>query len=257
MTVTATPLQVPAEQIRMLESKIDRLTDQLAVLTADAEHRRRQREAFEDLTADLNRVSGDAMEMASRELESLSHTVDLADTVRLLRRLAEVAPTLERLLVGLSAASEFIEDAAPMGTDVMTMVTDRLAAAEQKGYFAFAGAATGVAERVVANFDEQDVELLGDNIVVMLETLREVTQPEMLAFVNRALTAVKIEQNAVSSEPAEPPSLWSLVREIRDPEVRRGMARALHTLRAVSVETGPRSTIDQPTISSTKQGETP
>ena len=126
MTVTATPIEIPADHIKMLESKIDRLADQLAVLTADAEYRSRQREAFEELTADLNRVSGDAMEMASRELESLSQTVDMADTVRLLRRLVEVAPTLERLLVGLDAASEFVEDAAPMGTDVMTMVTDRL-----------------------------------------------------------------------------------------------------------------------------------
>jgi uncharacterized protein YjgD (DUF1641 family) len=257
VTVTETPLEVPAGQIEILESKIDRLTDQLAVLTADAEHRRRQREAFEDLTADLNRVSGDAMGMASRELDSLSATVDIADTVRLLRRLVEVAPTLERLLVGLTAASEFVEDAAPMGTDVMTMLTDRLAAAEQKGYFAFAAAATGVAERVVANFDERDVELLGDNIVVMLETLREVTQPEMLSFVNRALTAVKAEQAAVELESAEPPSLWSIAREIRDPEIRRGMARALNTLRAVSVETGPGPTIDQTTTSPTTQGETP
>lgn len=257
MTITDAHVEVPADRISMLEAKIDRLTDQLAMLTDDVERRRRQRESFEDLTADLGRVSSDAMTMATRELETLSQTVDFADTVQLLRRLVEVAPVLERLLVGLTAASEFLDDAAPMGSDVMAMLTDRLAVAEQKGYFAFASAATGVAERVVTNFDERDVELLGDNIVVILETLREVTQPEMLSFVNRALTAVKAEQTAVAAEPAEPPSLWSLLREIRDPEVRRGMARALHTLRAVSVETGPASPSDPSTSSPTTQGETP
>lgn len=258
MTVTDARPDAPTDEVATLEAKIDRLTDQVAMLTADVERRNRQRESFEDLTADLSRVSSDAMMMATRELESLSQTADLADTVRLLRRLVEVAPTLERLLVGLTAISEFIDDAAPMGTDVMAMVTDRLAVAEQKGYFAFASAAGGVAERVVANFDERDVELFGDNIVVILETLREVTQPEMLAFVNRALTAVKFEQTAVAAEPAEPPSLWSLLREIRDPEVRRGMARALHTLRAVSIETGPQIPADQPTPPpTTTQGDTP
>ena len=211
----------------------------MAILTADAEYRRRQREAFDDLTGDLARVGEDAMVMATRELESLSETADLADTLRLLRRFVEVAPTLERALVGLNAAAEFVDDAAPLGADVMAMVTDRLAEAERKGYFTMATAAIGVADRVVTNFDEHDVELLGDNVVAMLEALREVTQPEMLAFLGRMIGAVQSEQAAVELESAEPPSLWALARQVRDPEIRRGMARALHTLRAVSVETGP------------------
>lgn len=257
MTMTDAPPDVPTDRIATLEAKIDRLTEHLAVVTADVDRRNRQRESFEDLTADLGRVSSDAMVVATRELETLSQTADLADTVRLLRRLVEVAPTLERLLVGLTAASELVEDAAPMGADVMAMITDRLASAEQKGYFTFASAAAGVADRVVTNFDERDIEQLGDNVVVILETLREVTQPELLAFVSRALAAVKAEQTAVAREPAEPPSLLSLLRQVRDPEVRRGMARALHTLRAVSVETGPRAPTDRPTSSPTTQGETP
>jgi uncharacterized protein YjgD (DUF1641 family) len=132
-----------------------------------------------------------------------------------------------------------VGDAAPLGPDVMAAVTERLTDAEQKGYFAMAGAAAGVVDRVVTNFDEHDVELLGDNVVAMLEALREVTQPEMLAFLGRMLDAVQAEQAAVELESTEPPSLWSLARQVRDPEIRRGMARALHTLRAVSAETGP------------------
>ncbi len=235
MTVT----EAPVDRIDVLEAKIDLLSEQLAVLTADAERRRREREVLGDLTADLARVSEEAMVLATRELESLSQTADLADTVRLLRRLVEVAPDLDRALVGLRAIADLIDDAAPMGTDVMAMLTDRLADADRKGYFTFATAALGVVDRVVANFDEHDVELLGDNVVAMLEALREVTQPEMLAFVGRMVDAVQAEQAAVEMETAEPPSLWALARQVRDPEVRRGMARALHTLRAVSLETGP------------------
>jgi uncharacterized protein YjgD (DUF1641 family) len=239
MSVTETPVEISVDRVDALEAKIDLLTEHMAILTADAERRRRQRESFDDLTGDLARVSEDAMVMATRELESLSETADFADTIRLLRRLVEVAPTLERVLVGLNAAAEFVDDAAPMGTDVMAMVTDRLAEAERNGYFTMATAAIGVADRVVTNFDEHDVEALGDNVVAMLEALRDVTQPEMLAFLGRLVDAVQAEQAAVAQESAEPPSLWALARQVRDPDVRRGMARALHTLRAVSVETGP------------------
>ena len=232
---------VPVDRLDALETKIDVLAEQMTVLAAEAEHRRRQRESFEDLTGDLNRISGDAMAVATRELETLSQTADLADTLRLLRRLVEVAPTLERALVGLNTASSFVDDVVPLGSDVMAMATERLDELERKGYFRMAGAAAGVADRVVTNFDERDVEQLGDNIVTMLEALREVTQPEMLAFLTRMIDAVQAEQQAVEMEAAEPPSLWALVSQVRDPDVRRGMARALHTLRAVSVETGPRA----------------
>lgn len=239
-----TIIDAPVDRVEALEAKIDLLTDQMSVLAADAEHRRRQREAFEDLTGDLARVSEDAMSMATRELESLSQTADLADTLRLLRRLVEVAPTLERALVGVQAAAGLVDDAAPLGSDVMAMVTDRLETADQKGYFRMATAAAGIADKVVTNFDEHDVERLGDNVVTMLEALREVTQPEMLAFLTRMIGAVQAEQRAVDLEPVDPPSLWALFKQVRDPDVRRGMARGLHTLRAVSAETGPHP--DQP-----------
>ena len=58
----------------------------------------------------------------------------------------------------------------------------------------------------------------------------------------------------MASEPAEAPSLWSLLRQVRDPDVRRGMGRALHTLRAVSAETGPNQS-DHTAIPPTTEGD--
>ena len=173
MTTTDVPLDVTADRLDAIEAKLDRLTDQLSVLT------------------------------------------------------------------NLGMVSELVADVTQLGPDVMASAVDLLDEVDRKGYFRFAGAAVGVADRVVTNFDEHDVELLGDNVVAMLEALREVTQPEMLAFVSRMVGAVHAEQEAVGWESADPPSLWALARQVRDPDVRRGMARALHTLRSVAVETGP------------------
>ncbi len=252
MTVT----EAPPDRLEAVEAKLDLLTEQMAVLTADAELRRRQRESMEELAGDLAHISEDVMVVASRELESLSQTADLADTLRLLRRFVEVAPTLERALVALEAVTSFVDDAAPMGGDVMAMVTERLAEAEQRGYFDFARASARVADRVVSNFDESDIDQLGDNVVTILETVREITQPEMLALLGRMVDAVQAERVAIEQESAEPPSLWALARQVRDPDVRRGMGRALHTLRAVSAETGP-SSIRPATAAPTDSSPTP
>lgn len=252
-----TVVEASSDRLDALDAKMDRLADQLAILTEDAAVRRRQRDGIADLTDDLSRVSEGAMIMAIRELDALSETVDFADTVRLLRHLLEVAPVLERLLVGLETVAELFDDAVPLGSEAMTVVTDRLANADDKGYFRFASAAVGVADRIVTDFDEQDIELLGDNIVAMLDALRQITQPEMLAFLTKALDAVQAEQRAVQQEASEPPSLWTLARQVVDPDVRRGMSRALQTLRAVSVETGPADRVDaqRPVLRETPRNE--
>jgi uncharacterized protein YjgD (DUF1641 family) len=176
MTITETSI----DQVAALAAKIDHLTDQVAILTADGAERARQRSMLSELTGDVSSISSDAM----------------------------------------------------------AKVVALLADAERKGYFSFATAAAGVADRVVTNFDEHDVDQLGDNIVAILQTVREITQPEMLTLLGRMVDAVRAEQDAVQFEAAEPPTFWSLVRQLRDPAVRRGMGRALHTLKAVSAETG-------------------
>ena len=147
------------------------------------------------------------MAMATRELETLSETADLADTVRLLRRLVEVAPTLERALVGFERRDvpRRRRGAPRLRRDGGVDRPPRRARAQ--GLLPLsAGAAVGVADRVVTSFDESDVEQLGDNVVAMLEALRDVTQPEMLAFLTRMIDAVQAEQQAVEMEPAEPPA---------------------------------------------------
>jgi uncharacterized protein YjgD (DUF1641 family) len=245
MTATSAPTDVTErlDATERLEAKLDRLTEQVAVLTADAELRRAQRESFDDLRADLTRISAGAMDVATRELEALGETADLEDTVRLLRRLVETAPALERALVGLEQISALADDLAPLAPEMMALLTERLAQAEERGYFSFIRAGAGVADRIVTGFDEDDLEQLGENVVTILETIKEITQPEMLTLLGHMVEAIRAQQDRVEHEhPGDAPSLWVLARQVRDPDVRRGIARALGTLRAVSVETGPEQT---------------
>ena len=111
-------------------------------------------------------------------------------------------------------------------------------------------------DRIVTNYSKEDVEALGDNIVHMLDIIKSLTQPEMLAVADRLLAAVQRQQQLAELEPEEPPGLLALAGQMRDPEVRRGMARALNTFKAVSaVETeSAAATIDATTNEDSPQG---
>ena len=169
---------------------------------------------------------------ASSDLERLEAKVDA-----LTARLDVLVDDATRRAAQRSVLDEFVADVAPLGPDALGLVTERLAEAERRGYFDVARAGAGVVDRVVTTFGEDDVEQLGDNIVAILETVKELTQPEMLDLLRHMLDGVRRQQVALEAETDEAPGLLALAGQLREPEVRRGIGRALATLRAVSEET--------------------
>ena len=79
---------------------------------------------------------------------------------------------------------------------------------DQKGYFEFFTEAGNILDNVVTHFGREDVKLLADNIVPMLETVKSLTQPEMLMSVNNA---VKIFSR-IEMDTAPEYSIWKLMR---------------------------------------------
>jgi uncharacterized protein YjgD (DUF1641 family) len=227
MTTTA---PAPAD----LEAKIDALSEQVAFLTEEARLARRRREVWSDLQADVMPIAGDVLQVLERELEELSADVTLADLGELVRRFVRVAPILDQGLRYVEMASELLSDMMPLTEHAVDVATDRLVAIDQKGYFGFARSSLGIIDRIVTEFSEEDVDALGDNVVLILETIKEMTQPDVMAALYHMIEAVQRQQQRIAAEPEEPPSLFQLVRKMRDPEIRRGLGRALNTLSAVA-----------------------
>ncbi len=94
-------------------------------------------------------------------------------------------------------------------------------------------------DQVVTSFGEEDVKQLGDNVVLILNTVKSLTQPEMLNMVN-GLTAGFHAAEAEADAGRLDTGLFGLMRQMRDPEVRRGLAITFETLKRVSQQTALR-----------------
>lgn len=215
-----------------LERKIDELSAQVSFLADEAMAARLRRERWNELSHDAMPIARSAMDRAAAEFADVD--VDPDQLVRLLKRLAANVDTFERLVVALEAGVSLVDDVSALGTDAMMSAVHRLDELEKRGYFRFAGAAVGVADKVVTNFTEDDVEQLGENIVLILNVVKELTQPEIMAIVYRMIAAVERQREVMEQEPEKPPSLFAIARKANAPEVRRGLSRALDTLSAVS-----------------------
>lgn len=134
--------------------------------------------------------------------------------------------------------SDLTGDLTPIARQGMESVSKIMADFNEKGYIDFAKSGAGVVDRIVTSFTEEDVEALGDNVVLILETVKEMTQPEVMRMMQAGF------QNAAEVDPyVEPPSMFALVRQMREPDVRRGLARMIALLRSMGEAPGVSSDV--------------
>lgn len=213
--------------IAALNLKVDRLTEQVTFMAAEMRRQQRRREEWDELKADVTPIFNDLFRMAVEQLEELDGHVQLEDILRLFKRLLRNVRTLEQMLDQLESILELAQDAGPLGHDAFRVLVNRLDEMERKGYFAFAQGGLEIVDNIVTSFTEEDVRQLGDNIVLILQTIKEMTQPEIMHLLRTTVHVAKEE------EPGET-SLLSIVRQLNDPAVKRGLARTLNVLRSVS-----------------------
>jgi uncharacterized protein YjgD (DUF1641 family) len=215
------------DRLAELEAKLDRLTEHVEFLAAHARQEAQRREMVSELISDMSPIAAQAMSTMTHELNTTD--LDVAKVIGLLKRFAESAEVLDATLAQLQSAHGLMEDIMPLTGDAFVKVTSSLADFERRGYFAFAREGLGVLDRVVTTYDEDDIRALGDNIVVILDTVRQMTQPEVMAMLSR--TVDSMEEADVESA-----SLFKLARQMRDPEIKRGLARLLGMLRTMGAE---------------------
>lgn len=224
-----------ATDTESVEARLDRLTAQMDFVAAELASQRASREKWAELAETLTPVTSDAMAMATQEMAEISEQVTLADAQAFARNLAVSLPQLNALLSQLDALTELAGTLSELSGPAMAKLTDTLEVADQKGYFAFARQGGMIADRVVTEFTEDDVAALGDNVVTILSAVKEMTQPEVMALVRRtALTVQDGEDHHI-----EPPSMFALLRSMRDPQTRRGLARVMNMLHTIGEEDLP------------------
>lgn len=145
------------------------------------------------------------------ELRALQSSVDALT--------AQVTVLVERQRV----LDDLVAEAGPILRAMTDTGIDKLGAMERQGWFAFGAELVRVLERVVEHYQPDDVAALGDHVIDILDTVRNVTQPQVLEVANHATDAL--------TGGGKPVGMFGLVKATRDEEVQRGMAVALEVLR--------------------------
>ena len=211
------------KDLELLHQKIDFLTEQV-LLT------QKKQRAFEELAKDLTPIANDLFKTAVEELDQVAPYFSYEDLIFLAKKILRNIRTLTAMFDNLESAVDFAHDAAPLSKAVFQSTLEQLNDLEHKGYFTFFKSALAVADRIVTAFTKEDIKQLGENIVLILNTVKQLTQPQMLTLVQNALN---VYQN-INVNPPENVSLWTLLKELQSPEVRRGILTGLTILKNLS-----------------------
>ena len=220
------------QSIAELNQKLDLLTARVQYLTEQAQLAERQRQDRAELVRDLTPIVNDAFRLTTEQLEEIQEYVNLDDLLRLLKRLLRNGRNIEGMLDQLESFMDLLQTVGPLTDSAFSRAVDLLAVAEQKGYFVFAKGGMQIVDNIVTCFGEEDVKQLGDSIVPILQIARSVMRPEVMNFAKNTLSAVEKEV-----ETPVDVSYRALLGQMRDPNVRRGLALTLRVLRAVGAQT--------------------
>lgn len=217
---------VTIDAMAELNQKLDKLATQVEFLTEEAHRQKRRQQEWDELKDDLIPIGNDIFRLSIEQLEEVQQHVQIEDMLRLFKRLLRNTRNLEQMLDQLESMTELWQDLSPLSQDAFLTVMNYLNEMEQKGYFAFAQGGLDMMDRIVTSFSEEDVRQLGDNIVLILQTVKEMTQPEIMGMLSTTA------QVFTDEEPVDT-SIFSIIRQMNDPEVRRGLAKTLQILKSV------------------------
>ena len=122
------------------------------------------------------------------------------------------------------------DDLTRVGKDLFHTVVEELDEFDRKGYIGFLKEIGKVADNVVTSFTVDDVRNLGENIVTIMNTVKSMTQPDVLHAINNALNMYK----KMDLEVEENVSLLALLKEMNTPEARRGLAFAVRLMKSIA-----------------------
>jgi len=202
-----------------VQIQIDEINNKLDIILEEIFIMKQNREATKDLVDDLSIIGKDIFKNSVVELDKAGVELNgeaLAGTgIRLIRNIDNINEFLDTL----ESINDFIKDASPILRQVGLDTIQKLHELDQKGYIEFFRELMKVLDNIVTGFSREDVKALADNIVTILSTVKSITQPDMLEALNNGVKVYK----SIDTKNIPEYSLWKAMREMRSPEMRKGL----------------------------------
>ena len=215
-----------------VQQQINEINQKLDLLLGYMNEQRLKSETIEDLVSDVSIISKDAFTSVVYELDKQGMELNVDDIKTLVYKLVRNVNNFSQVMDMFESITDLLKDVGPMINEVGIDFTNKLNEFEHKGYFEFFKELTRIMDNIIVSYSPEDVRALADNIVTILDTVKNLTQPDMLQAINNAVNIFKnLDTNNIKEY-----SLWKAFREMNTPEMKRGLGFIMTFLKNLSKE---------------------
>ncbi|MCK5457568.1 MAG: hypothetical protein KAI45_10620, partial [Melioribacteraceae bacterium] len=200
------------EEIKM-QDQVNEINKKLDIILEEIELQRKHRREIEDLKDDLMRVGKDVYKTTVEELEEVADHIQTGDMLHLSKKLLRNVNNISGMFDQLESMNGLLKDLAPISREIAIDFMAKLDEFDRKGYFDFMKEISRAMDNVVESFTVEDVRALGDNVVTILNTVKNLTQPDMLQALDNALSVYK----KLDIEVDEKISYFTLIKRMNTP----------------------------------------
>jgi uncharacterized protein YjgD (DUF1641 family) len=211
------------EQIDAINSKLDRVLEFV-------EHQHLKREEFDDLVEDVSLVAKDVFKNTVQTLDKAGIELDTCGLECLVVKVLRNMGTFMEMLDMLESFRDFLKDATPIFHQIGLDTVEKFHEFERKGYLDFIQQLGIIAEKFMQAFTAEDLRRIGQNMDQITGMLKNITDPDLLAALNRsshALAEIKMDDRLDNR------SWWKIAMKMRSPEVRKSVSYSLRLIEAI------------------------
>ena len=213
-----------------IQLQIDAINRKLDLILEEVYAQRESRQSLQDLADDMSIIGKDIFKNTVIQLDKAGIEVDPEALTGIGLKLIRNLNNINEFLEMLESINDFMKDAGPIVHQVGLDAIKKMHELEQKGYIDFFRELSKSLDNIVTHFSVEDVKALSDNVVFILETVKNLTQPDMLKAINNALAIYK----NLDMDQVEEYSLFKAMMEFRKPEMKRGIGFMITFLKKMS-----------------------
>ncbi|MBN1949982.1 MAG: DUF1641 domain-containing protein [Bacteroidales bacterium] len=213
-----------------IQTRIDALDAKLDLVLEYVNQQRLKSDMLDDLVADISIVGKDIYDTSVAELENQAIEIDPDELKALGLNLVRNIGNINDMLVMFGSVLDLMKDAGPIVNEVIIDFSKKLHEFEEKRYFEFFAEIAGVMDKVITNFSLEEMRKLGDNVVLLLDVVKNLTQPAILEGINNTLkTYNNLDMNSIPQY-----SIFRVMKELRTPEMKSGLGFMITFLKSLA-----------------------
>ncbi|MDJ0781470.1 MAG: DUF1641 domain-containing protein [Desulfosarcinaceae bacterium] len=211
-------------------ARLDSLEEKIAPMAGTAK-------AIGELREELSPRVNEAVQALIQELADVEADFQLEDLLYLIKKLLRNVKNLSFTLDQLKNLIDFAVTVEPLLKSSVPQMIFYLDALERSGVFRFLNMNINVLQQISSSLTPAEMASLGEGMVRLAGTLKQLSRPEALDFLDR-VAELPATVDLSAAKPAGP---WHLLLAMGDAEFRKGMGVLLELTRGLATLKTPQS----------------